>query len=82
MECKIRQHVDYGNLSDILAKQGEFLTFEAKKLVGMKRYRISDLKVVLETYKWKEDGITKAIFNKIPGITESGWNYEEYEKAE
>lgn len=88
MEAHCNPDIDYSNLSENIKKQKEMLKkiILNKNLLKIKTKRsYNDLEDSIKSIKKTSTGkndltIPEEVFNKIPGIKESGWSYEDYEK--
>lgn len=78
MEATIKSNINYGDLSNNLTKQREFLFEASKRFLSVKRERsIDDLRNLLKNHQnYEKTGvIPERLFNLIPGIIESRWDY-------
>jgi len=88
MEAYCNPDIDYSNLSENIKKQKEMLKkiILNKKLLNVKTKRSNEdleesLKSVKKNALGKKDFvIPEEVFNKIPGMKDSGWCYEDYER--
>lgn len=90
MEAYVNKNIDYSNLSVNLQKQKDFLINSVSKYLNIKQVRKHDdletilsrnrNEIIIEKMEGDEKGekvtISKKLFNMIPGIKESNWDYE------
>ncbi len=86
MEACIKANINYSELSNNLVKQKEFLISTGKRFLNVKKERSIDEVIALiennqnEIIQAKESKltiITEKLFDLIPGLKESGWDYKE-----
>eukprot|EP00826_Nyctotherus_ovalis_P035623 TRINITY_DN3072_c0_g4_i1.p1 TRINITY_DN3072_c0_g4~~TRINITY_DN3072_c0_g4_i1.p1 ORF type:complete len:224 (+),score=69.13 TRINITY_DN3072_c0_g4_i1:315-986(+) len=78
MDCYLNPDIDYDNISKDLKKQKAALLGAIKKCYNLKRCRGLDL--ARKEQKMEDDGL-RAAFAEIPGLLESGWDFESYKKS-
>lgn len=82
MEAYVNPEINYSEISNTIKKQKEFLIKQITKHINVtERYKFSDLEKVVKKYKYddqKELKISENMFNAIPGIVESNWEYKDY----
>ena len=95
MEAYCNPMIDYSNLSEIIKQQKNKIKEFASKFLNVKtKHSFSELEKVIKkeklennSYKKIKTGedkyqyeITEELFNAIPGMKESGWEYSDYKK--
>ena len=94
MEAYCNPMIDYSNLSEIIKEQKNKIKEFASKFLNVKtKHSFSELEKVIKkeklenSYKKIKTGddkfqyeITEELFNVIPGMKESGWEYSDYKK--
>ena len=84
MDCYINPYIDYEELPNMLTKQKADLMEEVKKIYNFKIIKGSELykkDIGVKKKKTEEDLSLERVFNKIPGLSESGWDLESYKES-
>jgi len=84
MDCYLNPNIDYDNISRDLDSQKAALLDTVRKLYSLKKYNGINLGIEEEGERRKKiDEIlgNEHIFNNIPGLVESGWDFNSYKKS-
>eukprot|EP01022_Parablepharisma_sp_SALTPOND_P000764 TRINITY_DN105014_c0_g1_i1.p6 TRINITY_DN105014_c0_g1~~TRINITY_DN105014_c0_g1_i1.p6 ORF type:complete len:551 (-),score=82.26 TRINITY_DN105014_c0_g1_i1:14827-16479(-) len=89
MDCYLNPDIDYNNISDDLKKQKAALLEAVKKCYHLKKYPGLEFGEDSHAAKKKKVETTgepiylkyEKQFNEIPGLAESGWDFESYKKS-
>jgi len=78
MDCYLNPDIDYDNISQDLKNQKAALLRAIKKCYNLKRQE--GLKTFKEEKKIDDEDL-KAIFRDMPGLKESGWDFQSYKES-
>eukprot|EP00826_Nyctotherus_ovalis_P062608 TRINITY_DN9089_c0_g1_i3.p1 TRINITY_DN9089_c0_g1~~TRINITY_DN9089_c0_g1_i3.p1 ORF type:complete len:379 (-),score=116.73 TRINITY_DN9089_c0_g1_i3:191-1327(-) len=84
MDCYLNPGIDYNDLSNELKKQKAMLLEALKKSYHFEIHKGSEIEQIQKGIKKKHvenDLTTEKVFNKIPGLTASGWTLQSYIKS-